>query len=376
MRFDKDRLTIAQRLLWPLLNELPEGFVLYGGTAAGLRFGHRVSADFDFFSNSFDPGSLRRTVMGIPFVDRHLDALNNIEARNQIDLIVRVKDPSIELEKDNFVKFTFVSDRDLVPGCIEEPDESDDNGVRVASPIDLFCNKILATATREKREDFADIVQFLRQGYSLEEALKGCFSIVQRSPLYSEISLDNVLEALRGEKSLRALKNDASARSVLAEACRQVDMGKVYGSKVALHERLFDVHRPSPGPEPGDGPGAGPEGKKKTLCLEDYKAKLVWNRNADLLNDTTQFLAFVLAMRPVCYYELVDHYGFTDDDFVRALKHAPRGLFLEEETWRRWHQYFGVEPVPPLPSALNFTRARMSGRGPSAPLRRAGPDAP
>lgn len=41
----------AQLTLWPLLRELPDDFVLYGGTAIALRLGHPVSVDFDFFSD-------------------------------------------------------------------------------------------------------------------------------------------------------------------------------------------------------------------------------------------------------------------------------------------------------------------------------------
>ena len=45
-----------QRQLWSELASTPETFMLYGGTALALRLGHRVSADFDFFSNQpFDP---------------------------------------------------------------------------------------------------------------------------------------------------------------------------------------------------------------------------------------------------------------------------------------------------------------------------------
>lgn len=41
----------GQRRLWPTLAPLAQlGWVLYGGTAIALRYGHRVSVDFDFFS--------------------------------------------------------------------------------------------------------------------------------------------------------------------------------------------------------------------------------------------------------------------------------------------------------------------------------------
>jgi hypothetical protein len=40
----------AQQEIWPLLGPAPGlSFVLYGGTAVALYFGHRISVDFDFF---------------------------------------------------------------------------------------------------------------------------------------------------------------------------------------------------------------------------------------------------------------------------------------------------------------------------------------
>lgn len=41
----------AQLKLWPLLKDIPKEFVLYGGTAVALQLGHRISIDFDFFSD-------------------------------------------------------------------------------------------------------------------------------------------------------------------------------------------------------------------------------------------------------------------------------------------------------------------------------------
>jgi hypothetical protein len=58
-----DVLPAPQRAFWPELARTPEHFTLYGGTALALRLGHRVSADFDFFSNQpFDPDRLARSV--------------------------------------------------------------------------------------------------------------------------------------------------------------------------------------------------------------------------------------------------------------------------------------------------------------------------
>lgn len=52
-------LPAAQRIIWDRLSAVPEGFVLYGGTAIALQLGHRESVDFDFFiRQDFDPQTL------------------------------------------------------------------------------------------------------------------------------------------------------------------------------------------------------------------------------------------------------------------------------------------------------------------------------
>jgi hypothetical protein len=54
-----DVLPSAQARLWQELRATPEYFTLYGGTAIGLRLGHRQSVDFDFFSSThFEPAAL------------------------------------------------------------------------------------------------------------------------------------------------------------------------------------------------------------------------------------------------------------------------------------------------------------------------------
>src|SRR4029078_13479816 len=56
-------LPAPQQALWDELRETPDHFTLYGGTALALRIGHRVSGDFDFFSQvPFDAGTLVRSI--------------------------------------------------------------------------------------------------------------------------------------------------------------------------------------------------------------------------------------------------------------------------------------------------------------------------
>jgi hypothetical protein len=41
----------AQKAIWPHLSMIPNHLTLFDGTAVALRYGHRNSIDFDFFSN-------------------------------------------------------------------------------------------------------------------------------------------------------------------------------------------------------------------------------------------------------------------------------------------------------------------------------------
>ena len=50
MDLDLSVLPPAQRAVWDELNDLPDGFTLYGGTAFALQLGHRQSIDFDLFT--------------------------------------------------------------------------------------------------------------------------------------------------------------------------------------------------------------------------------------------------------------------------------------------------------------------------------------
>ena len=60
-----DVLPAVQRRLWPALADVPEPFVLYGGTALALWLAHRTSVDFDFFAaEALDADRL----LALPFV--------------------------------------------------------------------------------------------------------------------------------------------------------------------------------------------------------------------------------------------------------------------------------------------------------------------
>lgn len=71
-----DILPKAQQEIWPLLAPTADlSFVLYGGTAVALYFGHRVSVDFDFFSSA--PLDKRRLEASLPFL-RQAETLQEV----------------------------------------------------------------------------------------------------------------------------------------------------------------------------------------------------------------------------------------------------------------------------------------------------------
>src|SRR3989338_93551 len=59
----------AQLKLWLQLKNVPKNFVLYGGTAIALQLGHRVSVDFDFFSQ--DPLDKNALLQAFPLLTEH-----------------------------------------------------------------------------------------------------------------------------------------------------------------------------------------------------------------------------------------------------------------------------------------------------------------
>jgi nucleotidyltransferase AbiEii toxin of type IV toxin-antitoxin system len=145
----------AQRRLWDELKRTPKEFVLYGGTALALRLGHRSSEDFAFFSNhSFAPDSLRKA---IPYLD---DAeMSQFEA-NTLTAIVDRTGP---------VKVSFFGGLKL--NRVEDPDIAQDNGIQVASLLDVAATKLATIQQRAQKRDYEDLAAIVTAGISVSEAL-------------------------------------------------------------------------------------------------------------------------------------------------------------------------------------------------------------
>lgn len=148
-------LPAPQRRLWAELGSVPPHFVLYGGTAVGLRLGHRTSLDFDFFSSeSFSPQDL---LAAIPFL------LDGVPLQSQSNTL------TVLLERDGEVKISFFGN--LTIGRVGEPDTAGDIGLAVASKLDLAATKARVVIERAERKDYLDMAALLRSGIQLANAL-------------------------------------------------------------------------------------------------------------------------------------------------------------------------------------------------------------
>lgn len=148
----------VQRRLWPTLAPLAQlGWVLYGGTAIALRYGHRVSVDFDFFSAQ----PLDRQALGqaLPWL-----ASARVLQDQPETLTLLTPDTA-----DVGVKVSFFGG--LTIGRVADPEISDDGIALVASPLDLLATKLKVLLQRAEKKDYLDVATLLEAKLPLAEGL-------------------------------------------------------------------------------------------------------------------------------------------------------------------------------------------------------------
>jgi hypothetical protein len=199
-----DILPPAQLRLWGELGEVPASFTLYGGTALALRLGHRESIDFDFFGNeAFDPDTLTKR---IPFL-----AEAEVVQREPDTLTVRI-------DRGGPVLVSFFG----LPGIghVAEPDLAPDNGLKIASLIDVAGMKASVVQKRATSKDYVDLAALIEAGVDLAMALAAGRAIYGKS-FNPQITLKALSYFEDGD--LKALPSQT--KRVLQEAVRGVDLG-------------------------------------------------------------------------------------------------------------------------------------------------------
>ncbi len=202
-----DILPKPQRRLWDELAAVPAEFVLYGGTAIALHLGHRRSVDFDFFGNQpFDPAKLAAS---LPFM-----AAASITQREPNAL-------SGTVDRGGQVRISFFG----IPSIarLAPPHIAPDNGLRIASLLDLAGTKASVVQQRAEARDYIDMDAILCDGrIDLPAALASAKAIFGPS-----FNPQITLKALSyfAENSLRRLPKIVKER--LAKAAREVDLDRL-----------------------------------------------------------------------------------------------------------------------------------------------------
>ena len=151
----KNILPESQKRLWPDLKFVPDMFTLYGGTAIALQLGHRNSVDFDFFGNEhFDPDKLLNEIpflKGAKVIQREMNTLTAIVGYGDPVQVSFFGLPEIE---------------PLMPPCYIK-----ENGIKLASLLDLAGMKISVIQKRAEWKDYVDIATLIGAGISLDMAL-------------------------------------------------------------------------------------------------------------------------------------------------------------------------------------------------------------
>lgn len=149
-------LTEGQLRLWQELDDTPTDFVLYGGVAIALRFGHRYSADFDFFSQvEFDPQTLYNS---IPYL-KNSDVLQ--AGKNTL---------TCSVNRGEAVKISFFGLPEF--RTVQEPETVAGRQIKVASLLDLAGTKAAVLQKRAAARDYIDLdVLLTRGGVDLVDAL-------------------------------------------------------------------------------------------------------------------------------------------------------------------------------------------------------------
>lgn len=210
-------LPAQQCRLWDEFVGVPREFVLYGETALALHLGHRTSVDFDFFGDrAFEPAWLAST---LPFL---AGATITQQEPNTL---------SASVDRGGPVKISFG-----LPalGRLIAPLIAADNGVQVASLLDLAGTKAAVVQQRAEAKDYLDIDALLNDRRIDLPAALVCARAIYGPMFNPQLTLKAL--SFFGDGNLHRLPRDVQDR--LARAAREVDLDRLPG--IAESVRSFE----------------------------------------------------------------------------------------------------------------------------------------
>jgi hypothetical protein len=196
----------AQQALWTRLADIPEAFVLYGGTALALRLGHRHSLDFDFFSaDALAPG----------------DLLGQLSWLGRLEVVKMAANDLVVIEPCG-VQLSFFGGMELQ--VVAEPSVDTSTGLVVASVFDLAGTKAKAILDRSEWRDYADLATLLRAGQRLADVIGYATAIFDRSFVFPAQAF---LQALVWFEDGTAGDVPADVRRELERAVHDLDLADI-----------------------------------------------------------------------------------------------------------------------------------------------------
>jgi hypothetical protein len=199
-----------------MLSVIPRSFVLYGGTALGLRLGHRVSVDFDFFTVSeFSVGELQSR---FEFLS---GGVATQDKRNKLAVSFRAGPGKASV--------SFFGGLDLRE--VEAPDVASDIGIAVASLLDLLGTKLKVLQQRGSSKDYVDIDALVQHGLTLEQGLGAARAIYGER---LDLSLSVRALSFFDDGDVTSLPNEARQRLSLLARSVNLDAIASYPSRPFL----------------------------------------------------------------------------------------------------------------------------------------------
>ena len=204
MKPNLEKLSDGQKKLWPELSETPNDFTLFCGVALTIRFGHRPTSGFDFYSRKdFDAEKLYESLSFLKGTE--------VSQLSPNTLVCNV-------HRGEPVKVSFFGLPDF--GIVAEPEIVEGPGLKVSSLLELAGIKTSIIQKRAVARDYIDLDMILPRGdVSLTDAL------LAGRQLYGRLFNPRVaLQALSffGDGDLNELPEDV--RNRLSEAATQVDV--------------------------------------------------------------------------------------------------------------------------------------------------------
>ncbi len=223
----------SQRRFWQeAMPAIPRDNVLYGGTAVALRYGHRQSIDFDFFSAIPLDADRKSTILGQLNATARLEVLR--EAPNSVTAIWGIGDNAVKVSLFGGIRHGQVAPPDHAVG-----------GPLIASPLDLLATKLKVINQRIEPKDYIDVDCLLRQGLQLTAGLGAARALYgdNFNPLdtakavswFKEGSLDSMLPADVKQRLTKAVAN-AEPLSIRTMAIHG-QIGRLEGQPIRKPER-------------------------------------------------------------------------------------------------------------------------------------------